>query len=455
MTTPIAPRRVTVVGPSARVDVSLPPQSRVAEIVPMLARLTAGGRTGTGWALGRLDGDALDGTSTVATAGVRDGELLYLRPQDAGPAPMVFDDVVDAIAAAARVPGAMWRPSVSRGVGLAAALAAFGSAAVIVAAMRPAWPITATVGGLLAFLLLLGAAAAARAFGDGGAGGALAGAGLPASALAGVALVTPSGGDPFAVGADGLASGSAVLALYAVLAAVVVAERAAWFVAAALAATVGCGAALVTMVTGASPAAVAAAVTAGALVLSPVLPMVALRMGRLPLPRVPSDPGSFRRDDAGAAGPEVAERTRAAAALLTGMLSAVAVVSAAGAILLLRSASGVWIWALAGAVGLAMLLRARAYPAIGSRSALLTGGAAVLVATGISVAASGRGAILVVAVLAVGAVCLAYAMRAPAEQPSPYWTRLLDVVEFIALIALVPLAGAVVGWYDAARSLGG
>jgi len=455
---PVAPRRVTIVGPTARVDVSLPPQSRVAELVPVLARLTAGGRTGTGWTLGRLGGDALDGSSTVAAANVQDGELLYLHPREAQPAPPVFDDVVDAIATAAGAPQATWRPALSRTVGLAAALVTFGGAAVIVAAMRPQWPTTAAVCGLLAFVLLLAAAAVARSFGDPGAGGALAGAGIPASALAGIALVTPSGADPFGVGAAGLAAGSAVLALYAVVAAVAVAEKVAWFAAAALAATAGCAAALVTILTGVRPSAVAAAVTAGALVLSPILPMMALRLGRLPLPRVPSDPTAFRRDDSAAPGPEVAERTRTAAALLAGMLAAVAVLSAGASAVLLASASGPWVWALSAAAGLAMLLRARAYPAIGPRTALLTGGAVTLAATGVNLAAHGSamvGVALVLAVLGTGVVCLAYGMRAPAERPSPYWTRLLDVLEFVALVGLVPLAGAVIGWYDAARSLGG
>jgi type VII secretion integral membrane protein EccD len=282
-------------------------------------------------------------------------------------------------------------------------------------------------------------------------------AGLPASLLAGAALLAPEGGNPFRPGAGSFAVGCAILAIYAVLAAVAVADRFAWFAAAAIAAAVGCVAALSTVLTGARGSSVAAVVTAVALVLSPILPMTALRLGRLPLPRVPTDTAAFRRDETPTLGPEVAENTEAAERVLSGLLGAVAAVVVCAAPALL-AADTAWARALAGLAGTAMLLRARAYTGVGQRGALLIGGAVVLVATGASVVTGGGAgahAALVGAVLVLGIVCMVYAVRAPANQPSPYWARFLNVVEFLALVSLVPLAAAVLDLYQAARSLGG
>ncbi|MDI5981826.1 EsaB/YukD family protein, partial [Amycolatopsis magusensis] len=63
-------RRVTVVTPLARVDVALPPQSTLAELVPQLVRLAgAEGQASPehpGWVLTRLGGAPLDPGLTVA-----------------------------------------------------------------------------------------------------------------------------------------------------------------------------------------------------------------------------------------------------------------------------------------------------------------------------------------------------------------------------------------------------
>src|SRR5262245_51090190 len=193
MASPIAPCRVTVVGPTARVDISLPPQSTVAELVPVLARMTAGDRGGTGWTLARLGAEPMAGSSTVASLGIRDGELLYLNPREAQPAPLLFDDVVDAIASVAADDQGIWRPALTRRIGLAAAFVAFAGTAVLVAVAGPPWPIVTAADSVMAFLLLLVAAMVARAFGDARAGAVLAGAGVPASFFAGAALVAPDG----------------------------------------------------------------------------------------------------------------------------------------------------------------------------------------------------------------------------------------------------------------------
>jgi type VII secretion integral membrane protein EccD len=449
-------RRVTVIAPTSRVDVSLPQQSTVAELVPMLVRMTAGKQAGTGWTLGRLGGDPFASSSTVADAGIRDGELLYLNPRGAKPPPLLFDDVVDAIASAAADPRGMWRPDFTRAVGLTTALVTFAGAAVLIPAVRPAFPLAALVDGALAFMLLLGAAALGRG-GDPWVGGTLAAAGVPSAFLGGVALGVPDGGDPFAPSAVALAAGCGALLIYAVLAAAAVPDAFTWFVGAAVAAGIGLVAALVTAATGEPATSVAAVVAAGALALSPLLPVSALRLGRLPAPRVPVDVAEFRREERPTLGPEVVGQTRVASDALAGLLAGIAAVVATSAVVLAWSGDG-WAWILAALSGLAMLLRARAYPRARQRGALVVGGVATLLIAAPGLAAGGsRGAwpLLITGIVVVGVVGLTYGARARVNQPSPYWTRLLDVIEVLAVVSLLPLAAGVLDLYQTARNFGG
>ncbi|MCW3815933.1 type VII secretion integral membrane protein EccD [Micromonospora sp. DR5-3] len=457
MTTAVAPRRVTVVAPHARLDVSLPAQSTVAELLPQLVRLlaTEADRAGgAGWELRRLGGSPLDGSVTVTGAGVRDGEVLYLGTVDRRATPMLFDDVVDAIASAAADRPGVWRAAISRKVGGAVAALAFTAVAVAVGWSGLAAPTVALLAGVLALALLIAGGALSRAFGDRGLGAAVAAAGVPATMIAGAAAA--GGLDP----ATGLTAGRLALAgaagtLYTMLAAAAVAEQR--FVAAAMATTVGSLGALAALLTTAPPAAIAAVTCCAAVMASPVLPTLALRLGRLPLPGVPTDVEAFRRDERPTLGPEVVGDTEQAERILTGLLWGLAVIVACCAAALLL-VGGRWAWALAGLVGAALLLRARAYVGLGQRAALLLAGAGSVL--GLAVRASlagGPGTRLLAAalLLVTGVVCATYAVRAPAGAPSPYWGRLLDVVEFLALVSLVPVAAAVLDIYGAVRAWGG
>jgi type VII secretion integral membrane protein EccD len=455
VTGPSAVRRVTVVAPTARVDVSLPQQSTIAELVPILVRMTAGEPAGTGWTLHRLGGAPFTASSTVDDVGVRDGELLYLNARDTKPAPLLFDDVVDAIASTAAEPDGTWRPALTRAVGLVAGSVTFAGAGLLVAAVRPRYPLTTVVDAALAIVLLVAAALLARGSGDSWAGSALAWGGAPAAFLAGSGLGLADGANPFAMQAGAFATGCAALGAYLLLAAAAVVVRLPWFVGMAAAAAAGCVAALVTAATGAPSESVAAVVAAAALAASPLLPVTALRLGRLPSPRVPVDVAAFRRDEAPTLGPDVADRTHEASQALGGLLVAIAVLVVGSAIVLSWSHSG-WAWALAALCGFATLLRARAYAKTAQRAALAIGGvgALALATPGLAVASPGTRPALVAGAVLLGVVGVTYGARATRNQPSPYWTRLLDVLEVLAVVSLVPLAAGVLGLYSAARGLG-
>jgi type VII secretion integral membrane protein EccD len=451
--------RVTVVTPQSRIDVSLPAQSTIAELVPQLVRMAGPDRgaraTPTEWAFTRLGGVALDGASTVSGAGIRDGEVLYLNPVPMQPAPLLFDDVVDAIASAAEDRPGVWQPAVSRRLGTAAAALTFSAAAVLLGTAGLRWPAGPALTAVLAVVLLLAGGALARAYGDAVVGAAVAAGGLPASLLAGLAAFGTSG--MTRPGMASLSVGFAAASVYAVLAAVVVVGRATWFASAAIAAAIGAIAAAATLGLDARPAAGAAVVIAVCIAVSPLMPMVSLRLGRLPLPRVPVDVAAFRSDERPTLGPEVTDGTEAAEEALTGLLTALAVVLSGCAWVLVHDRD-TWAWLLTAITGAVLLLRARAYRRIGQRAALLLAGVGTLVAAGVRGALSdgwGVWATLVAATLVTGVVCVTYAMRAPGRSPSPYWSRLLDIVEFLALVSLVPVAAAVLNVYSYLRGLGG
>jgi type VII secretion integral membrane protein EccD len=156
-------------------------------------------------------------------------------------------------------------------------------------------------------------------------------------------------------------------------------------------------------------------------------------------------------------GADVPARTRVASDALAGLLAAVALVVVAADVVLVRS-SDAWAWALAGLSGLAMLLRARAYTRAVQRGALVAGGVAALVVAAPGLFMSGPPGLrpaLIAGLAGLGVVGLAYGVRARANQPSPYWTRLLDGLEVLAVVSLVPLAAGVLGLYRTARGLGG
>jgi type VII secretion integral membrane protein EccD len=103
-----------VITPHARADVALPLQSTFAELVPQLLRLSNArpqpGSESGGWMLTKLGGAPVTPNQTVSTAGLRDGDVIYLSPRDGQAPPMMFDDVVDAIASATQASPGAWQP---------------------------------------------------------------------------------------------------------------------------------------------------------------------------------------------------------------------------------------------------------------------------------------------------------------------------------------------------------
>ncbi|MBP2471498.1 type VII secretion integral membrane protein EccD [Crossiella equi] len=446
-------RRVTVVTPRARMDLALPLESTVAELLPQLIRLAGAPEPGAGpgWGLSRLGESPLAPGLTVAAAAVRDGEVLYLNPRERYETPLLFDDVIDAIASSAGERSGAWRPQVGRVLGLVAAAVLFGATALLAAAGLTGSLFAPIVSGVLAVGLLLSGGALGRAYADPGAGAACAATGLLPALLAGMTALPPF--DALPLRAETLATGLAAVTLYGAVAAVLMAHRLAWFGSVAVAAGLGALTASVVVLFDVYPAHATAVTLPLVTALGAAAPMIALRLARLPLPTVPSDMKSFRADEKPALGPDVLDQTTAAESILTGLLAAFGAVLAGGAVVLLHTGS-LWAALLVGVTGLAWILRSRSYAGTPQRITAITAGLSALgvLAVWLCRTLPGPWLLAAAAVLAIaGLVSVSYAGRVIRGQHSPQRARLLDALEYVLLISVVPLAGAVLEVYNAIR----
>ncbi|HEX4705997.1 MAG TPA: type VII secretion integral membrane protein EccD [Pseudonocardiaceae bacterium] len=448
--------RVTVVTPYARVDVALPVQATLAELIPQLIRLSgAEGQASAenpGWVLSRLGGAPLAIGMTVTGSGIRDGDVLYLNPRERHAVPLLFDDVIDAIASAAESRTGAWGPKVAYRLGVTAMAAIFVGATLLL--LRGLWgEALAPIGvGAFAVLLLLGAGALGRAYADVEAGAVCAAAGLPAALLAGMTVPPPH---VVSLAAGQLGFGLAALTVYGVLVVVVLGARLAWFLCVTVAAAIGAIATAVVLLAGSRPVGSAGVTAVLVTALAMFAPMISLRLARLPLPKVPADMDSFRAGEQATMGQAVLDQTSAAAGILTGLLGSFGLVVFGSVVVLLRGDSP-WQAGLAGVLGVVWLLRSRSYAGSAQRTVLVAVGVLVLAWLGGWLANNGSPSTVVVAAVALagaGVVCLLYANRVVHGRRSPYWSRLLDVAEFLSLMAMVPVTGMVIGLYDAIRGV--
>ncbi|UVS79633.1 type VII secretion integral membrane protein EccD [Actinokineospora sp. UTMC 2448] len=447
--------RITVTAPHRSIDLALPDASPIAEILPgLLVHAGERGADNGGWTLRRGDGTPLDLGRTLGRHGVRDGEVLHLVPRRVEWPEPEYDDLVDAIATSSGRAGRTWGPRHTRAAGLAAggALMAVGLGAVL--ASGPSWTGAALWSLGLAALLLVGGACLARAVGDAGAGAVPAGIALP-YAFAGGALVY-AGESPIGdLGAPHLLSGCAAVVLVAVLGHIAVAACPVLFVAAATAGLFGVAGAWLST-TDALAAHDAAAVVAGLLLaFSPMAASAAIRLSRVPMPVLPRTTADLVRDTPQPPRDAVHAAVVRADAMLTGIVVAVGVVSAACQVLLtIRGGTAATVFVALLAVG--FLLRARLYPVLWQRAALLTAGL-----VGLGCLALGPlpalGALLVagpVAVL-VGAAALAVGLVRSRRAAGPFLGRYAEILEVVVVLAVVPVGCWVLDLYSSARGLGG
>ncbi|WP_043475327.1 EsaB/YukD family protein, partial [Kitasatospora sp. MBT66] len=112
--------RITVDGPAGRADLAVPVTTTVAALLPVLTRdlPATPDRATPAWVLQRLGEDPLDPEATPATAGLRHGDVLRLRPAEDPLPALHFDDIADGVAdRVGRGPG-RWHPGLTRALAL-------------------------------------------------------------------------------------------------------------------------------------------------------------------------------------------------------------------------------------------------------------------------------------------------------------------------------------------------
>lgn len=462
----LAPRRVTVVAPQARVDVTLPAQALVADVLHQLAGLIDGGGPvpsgrrridpdGAGWVITPLTGPTLDEEATVAQAGVRDGDVLYLRPRvPALPGPL-FDDVVDAVAMAS---GARyrWGPSASRAAALvSAAITASVGVPVLLSAGAPwGWP--AAVAGLAATMLLGAATLLGRVLRRPTQAAAALGFALVYSALAG-GLALASGDLLASFGAAQLLMASVLTGVAAGAALLLVPGRVPML--AFVIGTAGSGAvlAVVDLLLGQSAPRVGAVGVAVIILFQPALPTLAMRLGRVPFPEVPRDLAQFRELNSAAVGDSALAAGFRGEQFFAAVLLAAGVV-ACGCVAVLAASESRWARWLAVTAVASLMLRSRQLRSTVPKAVALAAGASGAITALASLAPTwsvGLRLSLLVAAVATAVVAVVLLERQPPRRPSPHRGRWLDIAEMLALVTILPLVAGVLGLYGLLRGLGG
>lgn len=465
--------RVTISSPQRRVDVALPEQVPLAQLLPEVLRhagegLADQGERHGGWVLRRGDGVALATAQGLHPQGVRDGEVLHLVPAGEQWPELEYDDVVEAIAEGARRRGGIWTPAAGATAALAAAAVPLGLGLSALLASRAEGGVPGMIGLGVAVLLALAATVASRAYADSRAAVALGGYSLPYALAGGSLLVTSY--DRAGVlapvpwlGGPELLAGSVAVLLVSALAGAGVAAGARFFTAGVVVGLLG---ALIAVTGLFTTAAGGAAILVSLLVCGiGVLPLLAVRFGRTPLPPVTVPPGTESissevvRPGAGQVR-RLPERDAVFASvartdeLLAGMLLGHAAL-AVGAFIVLATAGTVASRVLIAVSALALLLRSRLFVTHRHRVPVLTAGLAGLAALGADLLAShgGAPAVIVAGAVVVALITVAAGARHAERPPSPYLGRAADIADALIVISVIPVACAVTGLYTAVSGL--
>jgi type VII secretion integral membrane protein EccD len=475
--------RVTVLTPRSRMDLALPIDLTVAELVPMLTELAgesgvrdrprpgAHGRgLSSSWCLAAVAGAELPPQATLAGLGVLDGDLLRLRRRADSPPPPVFDDPVDAVAEAIRSPDGEpdawgehdreglgsaepfvvrpWNDRCRRPTGLLIGGLTGLLAAVLLAGVRgfgnQAQPVPAVIAALAAFAALTGALRTARTDATGAV--SLAFAAVPLAAAAGFAAL------PGPPAAGHVLLGTALAAATAAAGLALLGTAAPSLVAIVLASMLTALAALLALFGVASTGGLAASAAAIAVGLLPILPRISVRLAGLPPPVIPTTPDEMIAADAQweVANPEeIRYQSRLAHTYLAGLVLGGSLVAGIGAVL--ASSTGGWAGPAFGSVVVAVLmLRSRGYVTAAASTAPLVAGlvagtvmAFELARTGPSLARLG----VALGLLVAGAIAVWLVWSGPKRESSPVVRKSVDIIEAILVIATFPLALGVLNIY--------
>ncbi len=445
--------RVTVISPTRRIDLALPGSSTLGELLPNVIRFAGFDGATTqeavhAWVLQRLGEDPLDPNKKVSALNIRDGETLHLRQRESTMPDAAFDDVVDAVTTATST-----RPSWVAAHSQWFAVVAM-TALLVVVPLMGLWRADTSVpfGGLpeaalaafLAIVAAVGSIVLSRAFGH---FLPAAGLGWAADILFGAAglYILPTQSLPLRV----LIASAMVLLMAAVI----------WLAArvqpyAQLAVVISAALILLTtmvMVLIGAGTVVEVSAVAIALILAAtsMLPVLSYQLARVAMPNLPATAEALMADNQPVQS-DIVARAISADRVLGAFLTATGVTVVALMIPVLMRADWI-VLALGAAVSLAMMLRARAFVGRTQRLAMLLPGAligfAVVVMALMALPFGWRLGVSTLVVLFGGLALASYGSVMYNRIVSPTYGRIGDILEWIGIMAIVPLVLAVLDVY--------
>jgi type VII secretion integral membrane protein EccD len=455
--------RVTVCGPDRRVDVAVPTQVAISDLLPVLVgqlgeNLADAGLRHGGWVLQRLGAPPFDPDVTVAAAGLHDGDVIHLRPRSEQIPPVAFDDLIDGVATGIRQRPGRWRPGLTRTALRAALVAVLATAAVVIALPGDAGH-RAVAAALVVVVCLIGTLVAALALRDRPVGSVFAAGAVLYAGLGGLLAADPRVGvvglrfDPPAM----FAAGVAILAT-AALGALVTNWARPFFLAVIVADTTAAAAMALSTFGGLSIVDSAAVLMVVTTLATLVVPLLAFRLAGLRLPPLPTAPEHLQEElDPLPSEPVLAGAARADRAM-SALYGGLALPGAVAMVLAGRGGG----WApstLVGLVVVLLLLASRAMTSGWHRLAAWLPAATGAVTLAVTLAGAApplpRLVGVVVALPAMAAVLVLLARTLPDRRLTPYWGRIGDIAQTVTATAILPVFLAVLDVYGAARAIGG
>lgn len=455
--------RVTVRAPARTVDLAVPSDVPVADLLPTVVGyggddLEETGLEHGGWVLQRLGGPPLDPESTLDSLGLRDGEELWLRPRTEALPEVHLDDLVDGISDSMQRRPHGWSPEAGRRLlrGLAVATLVLGLTLLALPGTE-GW-IRAVAAGAAGLLLLAGAGSASRAVGDAGAGSAL---GLmvgPYFALAGWLL---PGGDLGGSGGEAvlgarLLAASAAGGAGAVLALAAVGVYPALFIGVACVAAAGAlGAALIAL--NLAPDQAAGMVAVVVVLFGGFVPSLSFRLSGMRMPPLPTNVQQLQQGIDPYPTSDVEARSMLADGWMTAFYGAIGLICLP-CMAALATAPGLAEVLTVVALSLLLLLHSRGLGNIWQRLALTAAGAwgvVLLLFVSAHLLGPTDRLTLTAGLMGLAAVLTIASWTVPGRRLVPYWGRAAELLHSLAAISILPLTLWSMGVYGLLRGING
>lgn len=459
--------RVTIISASRRVDLALPGNVTLSELLPSILKFS-GQEANTpaeavhSWGLQRFGSDPFDLYTPIGNLGIRDGETLHLRQRENAMPDAAFDDVVDAVAGATNS-RPRWVPRNSRTMGLIVmcvlliGLPLLGVLSMVGSESRLEFGAAVAVAAFLSFAAFIASVSLARAAGERVTATCLGWCSVVLAGITGWFLpgIIAVGEIPMSIR---VVVASALMLASAAAVALAARVHAMPMLAIATASGLMLAAASVAAVLGDRDVEVAAITMALMAMFTASMPTWSYRIAGIALPSLPVTTEAMLADESDVQS-DIVRRALLADRLLGAFLTATSAVALTCSLMVLQQGT-IWSAMLTICIGLAFMLRARAFVGLSQRIALLLGGAAITTIAMLALASPLLGTVtgllvLFAVALLLGYIFAHYSASTFSKILSPTWGRWGDVFEWFAIMGIVPTLLGLLDLYSRFRAMFG